>query len=470
MFDNKEELSRYSDDEQNSQILVSVEGMLRDWMAKSEGIFKKLSNERYLIIFEEKYLNQFISEKFKIIDKIHTAKIDEHRYATISVGISRGAESLYKAKNEASKALDMALGRGGDQVAVKGKTSYEFFGGASQGLEKRSKVRTRVVASMLAERINSCDCVFIMGHKYSDFDSVGAAIALWSICTREKNKKSFVIINKKESMAISAIEHIEKTNFDEVFISSAQAQNMITDKSLLIIVDAHSLSFLESPDVYFKSKNTAVIDHHRFTVNKIENAVIFYHEPSASSTCEMVTELIEYIGDKCLEKSEAECLLAGISLDTKSFTLKAGVRTFEAAAYLRKKGADIAEVKQMFAGSIENYQLKCRIIENAKIIENYAIAKLEEQSKNARMSCAQAADELLNVKNIKASFVLFPDDGKINISARSLGDINVQTVMEKLGGGGHQTMAATQIEGVNIKQAEQKLIEVIKLDNNENGE
>lgn len=471
VFDNRDELYRYADDEQNSQILVAVEGMLRDWMAKSQGIFKKLSSGKYFVVFEEKYLKQFISEKFKIIDKIHSAQIDEHRYATVSIGISRGAENLFKAKNEAARALDMALGRGGDQVAVKGKSSYEFFGGASQGLEKRSKVRTRVVASMLSERIASCDCVFIMGHKYSDFDSVGAAVALWSICTRIKNKKSFVVINKKESMASSAIEYLERLDSDKIFISPTQAQTMITDKSLLIVVDTHSLNFLENNDVYLMSKNIAVIDHHRLTVNKVENAMIFYHEPSASSVCEMVTELVQYIGDKCLEKSEAECLLAGITLDTKNFTLKAGVRTFEAAAYLRKKGADISEVKQMFAGSIENYKLKCRIIENARIIENCAVARLDEFNKGSRMACAQAADELLNVKNIKASFVLFPNNDKINISARSLGEINVQTIMEKLGGGGHQTMAATQIEGMNMEQVEKKLIDIIKSNIiNKNGE
>lgn len=471
VFDNRDELYRYADDEQNSQILVAVEGMLRDWMAKSQGIFKKLSGGKYFVVFEEKYLKQFISEKFKIIDKIHSAQIDEHRYATVSIGISRGAENLFKAKNEAARALDMALGRGGDQVAVKGKSSYEFFGGASQGLEKRSKVRTRVVASMLSERIASCDCVFIMGHKYSDFDSVGAAVALWSICTRIKNKKSFVVINKKESMASSAIEYLERLDSDKIFISPTQAQTMITDKSLLIVVDTHSLNFLENNDVYLMSKNIAVIDHHRLTVNKVENAMIFYHEPSASSVCEMVTELVQYIGDKCLEKSEAECLLAGITLDTKNFTLKAGVRTFEAAAYLRKKGADISEVKQMFAGSIENYKLKCRIIENARIIENCAVARLDEFNKGSRMACAQAADELLNVKNIKASFVLFPNNDKINISARSLGEINVQTIMEKLGGGGHQTMAATQIEGMNMEQVEKKLIDIIKSNIiNKNGE
>lgn len=471
VFDNRDELYRYADDEQNSQILVAVEGMLRDWMAKSQGIFKKLSSGKYFVVFEEKYLKQFISEKFKIIDKIHSAQIDEHRYATVSIGISRGAENLFKAKNEAARALDMALGRGGDQVAVKGKSSYEFFGGASQGLEKRSKVRTRVVASMLSERIDSCDCVFIMGHKYSDFDSVGAAVALWGICTRIKNKKSFVVINKKESMASSAIEYLERLDSDKIFISPTQAQTMITDKSLLIVVDTHSLNFLENNDVYLMSKNIAVIDHHRLTVNKVENAMIFYHEPSASSVCEMVTELVQYIGDKCLEKSEAECLLAGITLDTKNFTLKAGVRTFEAAAYLRKKGADISEVKQMFAGSIENYKLKCRIIENARITENCAVARLDEFNKGSRMACAQAADELLNVKNIKASFVLFPNNDKINISARSLGEINVQTIMEKLGGGGHQTMAATQIEGMNMEQVEKKLIDIIKSNIiNKNGE
>ncbi len=471
LFDNKEELKRYSTDEQNSQIAISVENMLREWMNGINGILKKLNDEKYFIIFEEKFLKQFIDDKFKIIDKIHNAKIDEHRFATVSIGISRGEENLEKSKDEAKSALNMSLGRGGDQVTIKNKNSYEFFGGTSQGIEKRSKVKTRVVAMNLLEKIQNSDSVFIMGHKYSDFDSIGAAAAIWSICSKLKKKASYIVVNKAQSLANSAINYLEKTVSENMFISTSQAKNLIMPNSLLIIVDTHSLNFLESSHLYSKINRVAVIDHHRLAVDKISNAEIFFHEPFASSTCEMVSELIQYMGDKCLKKPEFECLLAGIMLDTKNFTLKSGVRTFEAAAYLKRRGADNSKVKKIFASSFDSYKLKCRIIENTKIIENCAISRFEEKlsesiKKNIRISCSQAADELLNLQDVKASFVIFESDNKVNISARSFGEVNVQVIMELLGGGGHQTMAAAQISDMSFDAVEKKLIEIIKEKNN----
>ncbi len=462
LFDNKEELRQSATDEQNLQISTSVENMLGNWMSGAHGMLKKLSDGKYFIIFEEKYLKNFIAEKFKIIDKIHDAKIDGRRYATVSMGISRGAENFEEANVWAKSALNMSLGRGGDQVTVKNNNSYEFFGGTSQGLEKRSKVRTRVVGMALLEKIESSDSVFIMGHKFSDFDSIGAAAGLWGVCARIKKKNTYIIADKSQSLAGLAINHLEKSNSDKMFVSPEQARSLITENSFLIIVDTHFLKSLESIEIYKMIKHVAVIDHHRMTVDKISNALIFYHEPFASSACEMVTELVQYMGDTGLKKAEAECLLAGIMLDTKSFSLKSGIRTFEAAAYLKKKGADNAEVKKMFAVSIDAYKIKCKIIENAYIAEGCAIARLNEYEKDAKVPCAQAADELLDIKNVRASFVIFPDDNVVNISARSFGDVNVQVIMEALGGGGHQTMAAAQIPNVSFNQAEEKLIEIIK--------
>lgn len=462
LFDNKEELRQSATDEQSLQVSIAVENMLQNWVSKAEGMLQKLSDGKYIIIFEEKYLKEFIAEKFKIIDEIHKAKIDDHRYATVSIGISRGAANFEEAKTWSKNALNMSLGRGGDQVTIKNNNSYEFFGGKSQGLEKRSKVRTRVVAAAILEKIEASDSVFIMGHKFSDFDSIGAAAGLWGVCSRVKKKNTYIVVNKSHSLAGLAINHLEKSNPDKMFISPSQAKSLVTENSFLIIVDTHFLKSLESVDVYKMIKHVAVIDHHRMTVDKINNALIFYHEPFASSACEMVTELIQYMGDQGLKKAEAECLLAGIMLDTKSFSLKSGVRTFEAAAYLKKKGADNAEVKKMFANSMDAYKIKCRIIENAYMIENCAIARLNEREKDARVPCAQAADELLNVKNVRASFVIFPDEDGISISARSFGDVNVQVIMEALGGGGHQTMAAAQIPNIDFEQAEEKLIKIIK--------
>ena len=462
MFDNKEELAESSEDEKMSIVRVSVDNILSGWAKGINGILKKLNDGKYIIVFEEKYLKVFISEKFKILNKIHEAKIDNHKYATISIGLSRGAENFLEARIWAEKALNMALGRGGDQVAIKNKSKYEFFGGASKGLEKRSKVRTRVAAMAILEKIELSDSVFIMGHKYSDFDAVGAAAGLYGVCSKIKKKRTYIVIDKNHSLADSAINHLEKSGSENIFIDSEEVLPLITENSLLIVVDTHSVRFLESPDAYQKSNNVIVIDHHRLSVDKIKNAAIFFHEPFASSTCEMVAELVQYMGDKYLKKSEAECLLAGIMLDTKNFSLKSGIRTFEAAAYLKKKGADNFTVKRMFANSMDTYKLRCKIIETAYMFGDCAIAKLEEKVKNMRVSCSQAADELLNIKNVKASFVIFSSGETVNISARSLGDVNVQVIMEKLGGGGHQTMAAVQIEGVTIEEAEQRLIEIIK--------
>lgn len=462
LFDNKEELSGTVEDEQYTQISATVDNILMRWMSGAHGICKKLGGGRYLLVFEEKYLKSFIADKFSVIDKVHTAKIDNSRYATISAGISRGAESAEQAHKFAEAALNMSLGRGGDQVAVNHGGRYEFFGGASRGFEKHSKVRTRVAAMTLLDKINCAGRIFIMGHQFSDFDSIGAAAGLWSVCSQSKRKETYIVVNKERSLAKTAISYLEKCGYENVFLEPEQAASMINENSLLIIVDTHCVNFVESRELYKKSTNTAVIDHHRLSVDKVSDVDMFFHEPFASSTCEIVTELIQYMGDKHLKKPECECLLAGIMLDTKNFSLKSGVRTFEAAAYLRRKGADSISVKKMFACSMELSKAKCRIIQSAEIIDDCAVAMFEGSGENTKIACAQAADELLSIKNIKASFVLSKIGSSINISARSTGDVNVQLIMEKLGGGGHQTMAAAQIKSADMLQAKENLIEIIK--------
>ena len=473
-FDNKEELFQLVDEEQSLQLLVSVENILSRWMNESNGILKKLADGKYLLVFERQYLKKFINKKFDIINRIHDVKIDAHKFATISCGISDTAKTLEEAKICAENALNMALGRGGDQVAVKSEKGYEFFGGASPGIEKRSKVRTRVVAMALLEKIQSCNSIFIMGHKFSDFDSVGASIGLWSVCTKCNKKASYIVVNRDRSMAKSILDLVDENVGYKVIVSPEEATSKVTENSFLIVVDTHSEKFLESNSFYKLFNHIAVIDHHRMTVDKITGADIFFHEPFASSTCEMVTELIQYMGDKHIKKWEAESLLTGIMLDTKSFSLKTGIRTFEAGAYLKRKGADSSKVKKMFADSMESYKIKCKIIESAEIFENCAIAIYREESDTARLSCAQAADNLLNIKNVRASFVLFKNKGGVGISSRSLGDINVQLIMESLGGGGHQTMAAGYIPNTELEDAKQKLIEILSktLSNNitKNGE
>lgn len=460
VFDNKEELREESTDKQISEISLAVENSIQEWINSVDGIFKKLSNGKFFIIFEKVYLKKFIDEKFKIIDEIHSIKLNDSKYATVSIGISAQENSLINLKNEAQKALNMALGRGGDQVSIRENNSYVFFGGNSQSIEKRSKVKTRIIATSFSERIKNSSKIFIMGHKHSDFDSVGSAVGIWNICSKLKKDKSYIVINEETSLAKSAINHI-KTHYKnkEIFISTRKAQELIDENSLLIIVDTHSLKFLESSDLYSMSKQTMIIDHHRLTVDKIDNTVIFFHEPFASSTCEMVTELSQYMGENLIDKPVSECLFAGIMLDTKNFSLKAGTRTFEAASYLKKSGADNFEVKKMFSNSMDVYKLKCQIIEAAYDLNSCAISalKFDKITDNVRLACAQAADELLNIKNIEASFVIFSENDRVNISARSLGKINVQLIMEKLGGGGHRTMAATQIDNASIEEVKKNL-------------
>ena len=465
VFDNKEELREESTDKQISEISLAVENHIQEWICSVNGIFKKLSNEKFFIVFEKIHLKKFINEKFKIIDEIHSVKLNSSKYATVSIGISSSDNNLLNLKNEAQKALHMALGRGGDQVAIRENGSYTFFGGNSQSTEKCSKVKTRIIAASFSERIKNSSKIFIMGHKHSDFDSVGSAAGIWNICSKLKKDKSYIVINEETSLAKSAITHI-KNHYQnkEIFISTKKAQELIDENSLLVIVDTHSLKFLESADLYCMSKQTIIIDHHRLTVDKIENTVIFFHEPFASSTCEMVTELSQYIGESLIDKPIAECLFAGIMLDTKNFSLKTGTRTFEAASYLKKSDADNFEVKKMFSNSMEVYKLKCQIIEAAYDFNSCAISvlKFDKITDNIRLACAQAADELLNIKNIEASFVIFSENDKVNISARSLEKINVQLIMEKLGGGGHKTMAATQINGATVEEVEKSLTLAIK--------
>ncbi len=463
VFDNKEELFQSVQEKEAMGLLISVEEILSAWMSETDGILKKLSDGKYLLLFEEKYLKHFIDKKFDIINKIHEVKVDAHKFATVSFGVSRNVDNLVEAKLQAENALNMALGRGGDQVVVKSKEEYKFFGGNSPGIEKRSKVRARVVATALLEKIKACDTVFIMGHKFSDFDSVGSSIGLYSVCSRSEKKPVYFIIDRETSMATSILKMMDKFGLSNLILSPESAVAKITDKSFLIVVDTHSEKFLENYQVYHMFKHTAIIDHHRMTMDKIHDATIFFHEPFASSVCEMVTEIIGYMPHNCLRKWEAECLLSGIMLDTKNFSLKCGVRTFEAAAYLRRKGADSAEVKKIFADSMENYKIKCKIVESTYILEGCAIAAYKGEAGESRSAYVQAADELLNVKDVKASFVIFKSGNGTDISARSLGEVNVQVLMESLGGGGHQTMAAVHLSNMDLKEAEEKLIDIIKV-------
>ena len=458
-FDNEEDFSNDSD-EAYSEVSLTVETSLQKWAAQYSALYKKVGTNRYMIIFRESDVEKMIAAKFPILKEIRSISVNNH-IATISVGLCRGSKSFKDSEINARKALEMALGRGGDQVAVIKDNSYEFFGGTSAGAEKVSKVRMRVIANAISRAVLDSDKIFVMGHRFSDLDCVGSAIGLQCIMEKSFRRYSKVVINKETSMAKQLIEYAEKRLDTDIFISPEEAVRGLTPKSLLIITDTHLKNSLESAELYEKCKRVIVIDHHRKAVNYIDNALVFCHEPSASSASEICSEIISCLDDKALGYVQADALLAGIMLDTKNFVLKTGVRTFEAAAYLRKKGANTLTVKGMFSDSIETYREKVDIVCRANIYRGCAISVSTRRSDDVRLAAAQAADEMLTLQGVDASFVVFENNNRINISARSYGKINVQIIMEKLGGGGHQTMAATQLDNITTQKAFEKLTTII---------
>lgn len=469
VFDNAEDFSDNSD-ESFSEAMLDIEVCLQKWAEQYSALYKKIGNNRYMIIFRDADVEKMAADKFPILKTIRGITINNHS-ASISVGLCRGYNNIKESELNARKALEMALGRGGDQVAViKKDNTYEFFGGKVAAAEKASKVRMRVIANAISRVVADCDKVFIMGHKFSDLDCVGAAIGLQCIMEETFKRYSKVVINRETSMAKQLIEYTDEKLDTDIFISPEAALSGLTQKSLLIIVDTHLKRSLESTELYEKCKKVIIIDHHRKAVDYINNALVFCHEPSASSTCEMCSEIISCLDDSPLTYVQADAMLAGITLDTKNFAVKTGVRTFEAAAYLRKRGANTLTVKGMFSDNIETYREKVDIVCKAHVYRGCAISIAPSGDGDIRLASAQAADEMLNLKGVDASFVLFEDNSQINISARSYGNVNVQIIMEKLGGGGHQTMAATQLKNTTKELAYQQLLSEIDntLDDEEN--
>lgn len=459
VFDNMEEMAQIAKAGEISQISAEVEMKLDRWAAETSGVLSKIGNDRYLIVLEERHLQKMVEQKFNVLDAVRTVKIGERFTATISIGVGRGGKTMRDCYERARQALDMALGRGGDQVVIKSDESYEFFGGVSKGVEKRSRVRTRIVANAMAGLFRNCETVLIMGHHNSDLDCVGSAVGMWSLITKTFHKKAHLVVDLKTTLALPLLQGFQEAGYTDMVISPDEALKMPTEQTVLVIVDTHSKDFLECRAVYDRIQNVVVIDHHRKMVNYIDRTVVFFHEPFASSASEMVTELIEYLGEGSIGQLEADALLSGIMLDTKNFVLKTGVRTFEAAAFLRKKGADTVEVKSLFSNSFDSYKAKYKIIANSEIYNNMAIAAAEDDDgTDLRIASAQAADELLGIEGVDASFVLYPIPGGISVSARSFGKINVQLVMEKIGGGGHFTMAGAQLKGCSMGEARAKLV------------
>ena len=458
-IDNIEELMQNIRDSERAQLSGRVETLLEDWISITSGILRKFGTDHFMVVVEQRHLQKIIEGRFDILDRVRTIQTGDHMSVTLSIGVGQG-DTLRDSEAMAKQAIEMALGRGGDQAAVKTKNGFDFYGGVSKGVEKRTKVRTRVVASALQELITGSDNVLVMGHRFSDLDCLGSAVAL-PAAARNHGRPAYVVTQRSKTLARELIERYEEAGRGDIFIEPDEAMPLLTRRSLVIITDTHNPKMLEWNPLYENAQTVVVIDHHRKMVDYIDNAVIFYHEPYSSSASEMVAELVQYLGSGALSRLEAEALLAGIMLDTRSFVMKAGVRTFEAAAYLRKLGADTVEVKRMFSGSMEMYRKKTAIIARAELYKNTAIACDQEGGPEVRIAASQAADELLSIKGVDASFTLFDDNGSINISARSLGDFNVQLVMEAIGGGGHLTMAGALLKDTGMDQAKRRLVQAI---------
>ena len=463
LVDNYEELSQNLKDNERTRVMGQIEYVVSKFLTESGALMLRTERDRFLAVIEERNLQGIISARFALLEQVRNIQIEGSVAATLSIGVGRDAANLSESEQFARQALDMALGRGGDQAAVRSASGYEFFGGVSSGVEKRTKVKTRIVATALAELIGGSDNVIVMGHRLSDLDCFGASVGI-AKAAKLMGKDAYICIRRNANLVDPLFGKLEENGYTNVFIEPETALSLVTKKTLLIICDTHIKQFLESSDVYEACKTVVVIDHHRKMVGHIDNAVIFYHEPYASSASEMVTELVQYFGEKFrLGRMEAEALLAGIMLDTKNFVIKTGVRTFEAAAYLRKIGADTVEVRRLFASPMQSYQRKAKLVANAQIYKGCAIAvsTAHGDAEDIQVTAAQAADELLNITGVQASFLVFELNGGISFSARSMGQINVQIIMEKLGGGGHLTMAGAQMTGIGAEKAKELLVGAI---------
>ncbi len=463
-IDTYDEIMQNAKESEKAQASLEIERLIEQFMSSTNGFVKKTSQNTFYAVIEQRHLDEKIRDKFKILDLARNIKIAGKYPLTFSIGIGQGADSLAESEKIARQCLDMALGRGGDQAVIKSDNGYHFFGGVSKGVEKMSRTKTRVIANAMQDIIMNSDKVFIMGHRFGDLDSVGSSCGLAG-ALRILGKPVYIVVNRKANLATNLIDRVEAQTDEKLFISPENAVNSVGDNDLLIIVDIHNTDCLESYELYEKMKKSVVIvDHHRRAVRSIENAVIFHHEPYASSASEMVTEIIQYFrftSDEKLPVYYAEALLAGIMLDTKSFVMRTGVRTFEAAAFLKKLGADTVAVKLLFSNSFEAYKNRSQIVSTAQIHNNCAIAVADFECDDIRIVAPQAADELLGITNVDASFVIYKTGEIVNISARSLGAVNVQIIMETLGGGGHQSMAAVQLKDTSISESFNLLVDAI---------
>ena len=461
LLDNYDELMKNLTENQRSALVSEIDARLDEWVAESGGMLRRYQRERYLFVFDEQYLAKFIENKFDILDTIHQVVNPSGINATLSIGVGKDGENYRELFQFANLSIDMALSRGGDQAVIRNKFTFEFYGGRSKETEKRTKVKSRVMANALSALVSDSSQVFIMGHRSPDNDCIGAAAGVCALC--RKNGVPVHII--KEASPPPAQELIDRLaplpEYQDCFLTAQEALLIADSRSLAVVVDTNRPDQVQAAELLESCNRVAVIDHHRRAATYIEGAALNYHEPYASSASEMVTELLQYIVEpNQILRSEAEALLAGIVLDTKNFTMRTGGRTFEAAAFLRRSGADTAEVKKLYQNDLADTVAKYALIQNAQLYRDH-IALAVSRQPVGRIIAAQAADELLNIMGIDTSFVIAPEGDKVNLSARSIGDTNVQVILEKLGGGGNAAAAGGQVSGKSVDEVAQELKEAI---------
>lgn len=465
MIDNYEELIQRILPEKKIELLAKIEKEIIEWITKTGGLIIKTERDHFVFVFEQQYLAGFEKERFNILDKVKTIEIDDGKIPiTLSIAVSSDGKNNYEKYKSALTAMDIVLGRGGDQAVVRKNGKYKFYGGKTLEVEKRTKVKARTISQSISKAILESDNVVIMGHKNIDIDAIGSALGLYRL-SKTLEKECYIISEPQGKSLGKFLETLQKIEqYKGVIISEDEADEIIKENTLLIVVDTHKISYVEFPEILDKIERKIVIDHHRKAPDCIENTLVSFHEVYASSAAELVTEIVQYAQDNVeLTLIEAESLYGGIMVDTKDFTFKTGVRTFEAAAYLRKYGVDIIRVKKWFQADLESYNKIANIVRNVEIHnETIAIAIYDEENENGNLICAKAADELLTISDITASFVMTKIEEKVFISGRSIGDINVQVILEKLGGGGHITLAGAQLEGVSVEKAKEELIEKIE--------
>lgn len=461
LVDNYDDVMKNTPDNMKTILAGDIEGTITSWATSANGILKRLERDKFFILFDHKNLDSFRADKFSIVETVKNLNRGNQIMPTVSIGIGVGGKDFAENEVFSRKAMDMALGRGGDQVVIKDAAKFTYFGGNSKDVEKYTRVKTRVMAGALKHLISQSDKVFIAGHKNSDLDSFGAALAMHSAAAG-MGKQAYIISETMVYNTRKLFDRCKASSLIHSFISKKDALEIITPGTLLIIVDVFRASLTEIPELIDKTDSIVVIDHHRKSSDFIEKASLTYHEPSASSTCEMVTELLQYINDgSTITPFIAEALYAGIELDTKSFTFKSGIRTFEAAAYLRRKGVNPSNIKVLFQSGADVYKIRTDIVRNGSIYKNQvAISITDTVHEDIQSISAAAADEMLELEGVIASFVLCSVGDTIYISGRSIGTVNVQLILEALGGGGHGVIAGAQLT-CSISEAESQLKDAI---------